>query len=132
MKKFKVLVPYSSLCEGDILEPNEDGSYYTAEHSEEFNKTGVNGETFASSVSYTVTFSADYVNNLVENGYLEEIDDTFVNVFDEIDKLLNMYENELKEVEADKDPVPACLKVEKTTVLTNLIKVLNHLKSLKK
>ena len=132
MKKFKVLVPYSLLNEGDILEPNEAGSYYTAEHSEEFNKTGVNGESFSSSATCVVTFSADYVQSLLENGYIAEIDDTFVNVFDEIDKLLNGYEADLKEVEADKDSVPACLKVEKTTVLSNLIKVLTHLKSLKK
>lgn len=132
MKKFKVIAPYSSLVEGDILEPSEDGRYYTAEHSEEFDKTGVNGETFSSSVSYTVTFSADYVKVLLENGYLEEVDEKFVNVFDEIDNLLQGYQADLREVEEDKDHVPACLKVEKTTVLSNLIKVLTHLKNLKK
>lgn len=132
MKKYRVIVPYSLLAEGDILEPSEDGKVYTAEHSEEFNKTGVNGETFSSSATYTVSFSVDYVYNLLENGYLEEVNEDFVNVFDEIDRLLKGYEEELKNVEADKDPVPACLKVEKTTVLSNLIKVLTHLRNLKK
>ena len=132
MKKFKVLVPYSSLTEGDILEPSEDGRYYTAEHTEQFDRTGVNGETFSSSATYTVTFSADYVQVLLENGYLAEVSEDFVNVFDEIDNLLKGYEADLKEVEADKDAVPACLKVEKTTVLSNLIKVLTHLRNLKK
>lgn len=132
MKKYKVINSYFSLAEGDILEPSEDGKFYTAEHAEQFDKTGVNGETFSSSITNTVTFSADYVQVLLENGYLAEVSEDFVNVFDEIDNLLKGYEADLKEVEADKDAVPACLKVEKTTVLSNLIKVLTHLRNLKK
>lgn len=132
MKKFKVTQPYLSLLEGDILEPTEDGKFYTAEHSEEFDKTGVNGESFQASIRNTVCFSSDYVADLFKHGYIEEVDDTFVNVFDEIDRLLNDYTNELNEVEKDKAEIPACLKVEKTTVLSNLIKVLTHLKGLKK
>ena len=132
MKKYKVIMPYLTLLEGDILEPSEDGKFYTSQHVEESNKTGVNGESYMAQVSSSVTFSSDYVKSLLENGYIVEEDETFVNVFDEIDKLLNMYAKELEDVEADKDAVPACLKVEKTTVLSNLIKVLTHLKNLKK
>lgn len=132
-KKFKVIVPYLTLLDGDILEPSENGEFYTAEHSEEFDRTGANGESYTASVHSSVNFSSDYVKDLLKHGYIEEYsEDNFVNVFDEIDKLLSTYQKDLAEVNADKDSIPACLKVEKTTVLSNLIKVLTHLKSLKK
>ena len=39
---------------------------------------------------------------------------------------------ELKNIDKDMKDQPTCLKVEKTTVLNNMIKLLNHLKGLKR
>ena len=130
MKKFKVISPYSLLNTGDMVEQTEDGKGYVSSHSEEYT-----GDGYYSSFNSTVKLSNDCVDDLIEQGFLQEvpaIDSKFVNVFDEIDNLLKTYTNELAEVDKDKDNVPMCLKVEKTTVLENLIKVLTHLKNLKK
>lgn len=56
----------------------------------------------------------------------------FVNVFDEINTLMDTYQDELNKLDADMANMPACLKVEKETVLNNLITVLEHLNSLRK
>ena len=83
----------------------------------------------------SLSISVDHAKELVKEGYLSEevvAQDKFINVFDEIDALLKQYNHDLDEVNQDKEEVPACLKVEKTTVLSNLIKVLTHLKNLKK
>ena len=70
-------------------------------------------------------------------GYLEEVNEnenktSFVNVFDEIDTLLEKYKKGMENLEEDMIGLPACVKVEKETVLSNLITLLEHLKSLKK
>jgi hypothetical protein len=73
---------------------------------------------------------------LVEDGYLEEVNEKanakFVNVFDEIEKLLNAYQEELKLIPETMKESPECLRVERTTVLMNMIKVLSYLKTLRK
>ena len=63
---------------------------------------------------------------------MDEPKKPFVNVFDEIDKMLNTYTSDLKSIDSDMDNAPECLKVEKATVLKNLIKTLNYLKNLRK
>ena len=89
-----------------------------------------------SSCSSTFVISAEYAEKLVKDGYLEEMSENksdnreFVNVFDEINDLISKYETELSQI-ANED-APMCVKVEKQTVLNNLITVLNHLKDLKK
>lgn len=134
-KTLKVINPFFTLNAGDVLEFSEEENVYKYEHDEQFNRSGANGETFNSSYCGTFKISPDYAKELIGEGYLTEEVDTsqkFVNVFEEIDNLLDKYVVELKKVENDEDAVPACLRVEKTTVLQNLIKVLTHLKSLKK
>jgi hypothetical protein len=56
----------------------------------------------------------------------------FVNIFDEIDTLLNQYSSQLSTIEKDMKDLPACFRVERETVLQNMITLLKHLKSLKK
>lgn len=127
-KELKVIEPFGIMDEGDTLTLSENGNYVYTE-SEEVND-GENSTMFASyNSSYEI--SEDYAKILVEEGYLEEVGDAkeFVNIFTEIDNLLAKYAKELNE---NVDKLPAALKVERTTVLTNMIKLLNHLKSLKK
>ena len=71
---------------------------------------------------------------MIKAGILEnaKTDKSFVNVFDEIDNMINTYSTELKNIDKDMANSPECLKVEKTTVLQNLIKTLDHLKTLRK
>lgn len=89
------------------------------------------------SFSSKFVISAKYAEELIKSGILEDPFATkntepFVNVFDEIDDMLIIYSNELKNIDKDMKDQPACLKVEKTTVLNNMIKILNHLKGLKR
>ena len=137
-KILEVITPFFTLEVGDRFELSKDGKDYVAENDEQYDRAGENGESFVSTYQSKFTISTNYAESLVKEGYLKEVKETkeqdspFVNVFDEIDNLLTQYTKELAEVEKDKDPIPACLKVEKTTVLHNLIKVLTHLKGLKK
>lgn len=121
---------------GDLFTLSEDGTQYVSEHNEEFRReTDDNRGSVNSTFNSTFSISPDYAKELILEGYLEEVNDDkgdFVNVFDEIDKLTTVYADELHNMAEDHPDYPECLKVEKTTVLTNLLKVLKHLKSLKK
>lgn len=135
MKELKVIEPFFNLEIGDKLTLTEDGkSYVFTDSDSSVDKT----ESGDSKFSFSATFKIDsvYAQELIKNGYLEEVDykknDTFRNVFDEIDIMLNRYNEELDNLDRDFDDKPACLKVEKGTVLKNLIKVLSHLRELKK
>lgn len=133
-KKLKVVEPFFNLGLDDTFELTEDGKNYVAERTEEYNKQGAFGEELSSSFSSSFSISPDYAKQLIEEGYLEEVVEPtngkdFVNVFDEIDKLLDDYTYRLKNVDKDQ---PEVLKLEETTVLSNLVKVLKHLKNLKK
>ena len=113
----------------------EDGKTYTFQKNEEFHKAGDTGDV-NSSYSATFNISVDYALQLVKDGYLEEVNPdkkgNFINVFDEIDNLISRYDDQLKNIDLDMASEPQCLKVEKTTVLTNILSVLNHLKTLRK
>lgn len=135
MKELKVIEPFFNLEIGDKLTLTEDGkSYVFTDSDSSVDKT----ESGDSKFSFSATFKIDsvYAQELIKNGYLEEVDykknDTFRNVFDEIDIMLNRYNEELDNLDRDFDDKPACLKVEKCTVLKNLIKALSHLRELKK
>lgn len=133
-KTLKVITPFFTLGVGDVLELSDDGKFYEFEQEEKFGQNTVDGGDYESVFNTSLSLSVDRAKALVDEGYLSEetTQDKFVNVFDEIDALLNEYKKDLDEVNKDKADVPACLKVEKTTVLSNLIKVLTHLKNLKK
>ena len=135
MKELKVIEPFFNLEVGDKLTLTEDGkSYVFTDSDSSVDKT----ESGDSKFSFSATFKIDsvYAQELIKSGYLEEVDykknDTFRNVFDEIDIMLNRYNEELDNLDRDFDDKPACLKVEKCTVLKNLIKALSHLRELKK
>jgi hypothetical protein len=135
-KILRVIDPFFVLEVGDTLTLSEDGKNYVFERNEEFHKAGDSNE-LNSTYSSNFTISVDYAKELIKEGYLEEAEpkqkaSSFVNVFDEIDNLINKYQGELLKIDVDMANQPQCLKVEKTTVLTNILSVLNHLKTLRK
>lgn len=136
-KILKVIKKFYLLEVGDTLELSEDGIEYTNVHNEELNESDEKGSDISARFTSTYSISTDYAKLLIEEGYLAPYDEPetqkgFVNVFDEIDNMLDTYNEELDNLDEDFADEPACLKVEKETVLRNMIKVLNHLNSLKK
>lgn len=135
-KVLKVLEPFFVLNVDDTLTLAEGGKFYVAERDEEFRNSSEDSD-LMSSYKASFTISVKWAKQLIEDGFLEEVvekkpEKQFVNVFDEIDNLLSEYQNDLNNIEDDMVNEPECLKVEKTTVLKNIIKVLNHLKTLRK
>ena len=135
-KTLKVITPFFTLGIGDVLELSADGNYYEFKQEERFGQNSADGTSdYESLFTTSLNISVEHAKELIEEGYLSEeaaSQDKFVNVFDEIETLLNEYKKDLDEVDKDKDTVPACVRVEKATVLSNMIKVLTHLKNLKK
>lgn len=136
MKNLKVIKPFSVLEVGDTLTLSADGKSFETEYNETFEWPGIDCLDMSSTFAGKFSISIDYAKTLIEQGFLADYDsakkDGFVNIFDAIDELLEKYTADLDEVKHLDADVPACLKVEKETVLTNLITVLNHLKNLKK
>lgn len=136
-KTLRVIDPFFIMDLGDTFEYNEDTKMYVSNHKEEFYKMD-DGSINEIKSSYNSQFqiSTDYAKSLIEDGYLEEVKDedkpTFRNIFDEIDSLLEKYKKGLNTLEEDTVNLPACVKVERESVLTNLVTLLEHLKSLKK
>lgn len=136
-KTLRVVEPFFVLDAGDTLELSEDGKTYVFSKNEEFHKHGDDTQDINSTYTSTFTISTDYAAYLIKEGLVEEIiasdnDAPFVNVFSEIDKLLAQYTDELKNIDEDMATMPECMKVEKVTVLKNLIKTLSYLRGLKK
>lgn len=134
-KTLQVIDPFFNLEIGNILELSEDGKHYVIECNEEFGQNNADGADISSSFSSKFTISTDYAKQLIKEGFLQEVVDDkqgFVNVFTEIDNLLYKYTTELSNIDKDMANMPMCVKIEKTTVLENLCKVLSHLKALKK
>lgn len=133
-KTLKVIDPFLRLDYGDTFELCADGQNYESTVEENFSDIRDDGTHYTTKYNGKFTISADYAADMVKEGYLEEVKDKkdFVNIFDEIDTLLNKYTDELKNIDEDWPNIPQCLKVEKSTVLNNLITVLSHLKGLKK
>ena len=134
-KTLRVIDSFFMMDVGDIFELSKDGNTYTAEHFEEYHKTNDgDGKQCDSSYSSKYTISAEYAKMLIEEGYLEEVNEKqgFVNIFDEIDALLAKYTAEYKLAGYEMDKVPTCSNLERKVVLSNLITLLEHLKGLKK
>ena len=135
-KTLRVIDPFFVMDLGDTFEWNEDVKMYVSKHNEEFYKVGGDSiDEVKSSYNSEFQISEEYAKTLVDEGYLEEVDKkttNFVNIFDEIDTLLEKYKNELTIVDKTTAELPACVKVEREAVLTNLVTLLEHLKSLKK
>ena len=136
-KTLRVIEPFFVMEFGDTFEYNEETKMYVSKHNEEFYKMD-GGSIDEVKSAYTSEFqiSEDYAKSLIKDGYLEEAVEKepqkFVNIFDEIDTLLQKYKKGLETLEKDCAELPACVKVERESVLTNLVTLLEHLKSLKK
>jgi hypothetical protein len=135
-KILRVIDPFFVMDLNDTFEYNADTKMYVSHHKEEFYK--MDDDTInevKSSYNSEFQISEDYAKTLIEEGYLEEVtesDKPFVNVFDEIDTLLNKYQKGLETLNEDCAELPTCVKVERETVLTNMVTLLKHLKGLKK
>lgn len=128
-KSLKVIKKGLSLEVGDILTLSEDNKFYIFEYTDNLH----NEDNATYSCSTVCRITTEYAKLLVKEGYLVEVDDKpFVNIFDEISNLMKVYRTQLDEVLAQNGDYPMCLKVEKQTVLSNMIKLLMHLNSLKK
>lgn len=137
-KTLRVIDPFFVMELGDMFEFDAESKMYVSVHKEDFYKLD-DGSVNEIKSSYNSEFSIspEYAKTLMDEGYLEEVDESesknkFVNIFDEIDNLLTRYRNNLKTIEKDMVDLPACVRVERESVLTNLCTLLEHLKSLKK
>lgn len=134
-KILKVVKPFFVMENGDTFEYNADTDQYESVYNEEHNSSNEDNSTVVSSYNSVYRISKEYAKMLLDNGYVEEVDEKkrFVNIFDEIDNKLNEYNNELYTLKTKADEnTPQCLLVEKETVLRNMIKLLEYLKGLKK
>lgn len=135
-KVLRVIEPFFDVDKDDTFVLSDDAKFYVFEKNEEFHTNSSETEDLTSSLKSTFKISIKWAKQLVEDGYLEEVNEKanakFVNVFDEIEKLLNAYQEELKLIPETMKESPECLRVERTTVLMNMIKVLSHLKTLRK
>ena len=135
-KVLRVIEPFFDMDVDDTFVLSDDAKFYVFEKNEEFHTNSSEIEDLTSSLKSTFKISTKWAKQLVEDGYLEEVNEKanskFVNVFDEIEKLLNAYQEELKLIPETMKESPECLRVERTTVLMNMIKVLSYLKTLRK
>lgn len=137
-KTLRVIEPFLIMQVGDTFEYDEDTKMYVSQHREEYYENDAASIHEVKSV-YNSDFqiSAAYAKELISEGFLEEATEVadktpFVNIFDEIDTLLTKYTSQLQTIENDMKDLPACVRVERETVLQNMITLLKHLKSLKK
>lgn len=139
-KILRVVEPFFVMEVDDTFELSADGKRYISEYNEEYNKYD-DDRVSDSSYHSSFSISVDYAKELIEAGVLEEVidkaekikrDSNFVNVFDEIDNLLTKYNAQLETLDKDMVNSPQCLKVERKTVLSNMVKLLSYLKNLKK
>ena len=121
-KTLRVIDPFFIMELGDTFEYSDDLKMYVSKHKEEFFDDNNFNSEIKSSFNSEFQISEEYAKT----------DKRFVNIFDEIDSLISTYSRNLENIDKDMKGLPACLKTEKETVLTNLITVLKHLKSLKK
>lgn len=134
-KILKVIKPFFVMENGDTFEYNADTDQYESVYNEEHNSSNEDNSTVVSSYNSVYRISKEYAKMLLDNGYVEEVDEKkrFVNIFDEIDNKLSEYNNELYTLKTKADEnTPQCLLVEKETVLRNMVKLLEYLKGLKK
>lgn len=134
-KTLRVIDPFFIMELGDTFEYSDDLKMYVSKHKEEFFDDNNFNSEIKSSFNSEFQISEEYAKTLINEGYIEEVEDDnkrFINIFDEIDNLISTYSRNLENIDKDMKGLPSCLKTEKETVLTNLITVLKHLKSLKK
>lgn len=131
-KKLEVIEPFFGLELGDVMTLSDDEKSYVAEYNSAY-KENDDDSSVKATYSSKCSISVDYTKELIDEGMLKEVTEKaepFINVFDEIDSLIEKYTYDLNNV--DTQDMPECMKVEQRTVMLNLIKVLNYLKGLKK
>lgn len=136
-KILKVIKPFFIMEVGDTFELSEDKEFYVSEYNEGTSSTDDDNNTMKAEYTSKYTISLDYAKMLINEGFLEEVTQPtgkheFVNVFDEINNLINQYKEDLSMLDETTKDQPACLKVERETVLRNLIKVLEYLLTLRR
>ena len=139
-KILKVTKPFFVMEIGDTFEYDANTKQYKSVYNIEHNGSDEKNTTVVSTYNSVYTISEDYAKMLIDIGYLEESyintesekPTQFVNIFNEIDKLISEYSKDLNDVDNEYKDMPECLKVEKVTVIKNLLKLLTYLKSLKK
>lgn len=96
-KILKVIKPFFVMENGDTFEYNADTDQYESVYNEEHNSSNEDNSTVVSSYSSVYRISKEYAKMLLDNGYVEEVDDKkrFVNIFDEINNKLSEYNNEI-------------------------------------
>lgn len=130
-KKLEVIEPFFGLELGDVMTLSDDEKSYVAEYNSAYKEN--DDSSVKATYSSKCSISVDYAKELIDEGMLKEVTEKaepFINVFDEIDSLIEKYTYDLNNV--DTQDMPECMKVEQRTVMLNLIKVLNYLKGLKK
>ena len=133
----KVIKPFFVMEVGDTFELSKDGNSYVSRYNEENNGDSDENSVLIYKNNSEYKINKQYAEDLVKEGYLKEVVPTtkreeFINVFDEITDLMTEYQKELDNIDEDMADAPACMKIERQTVLSNLITVLEHLSSLKK
>ena len=137
-KNLKVIKNFDQMEVGDIYNLSDDNKTYVCEINNDNSYVDArSGATMQSKNSYKHEISTAYAEKLMDLGYLapatKKADDPeYKNVFDEMKRLQENYIEDLKGLDEKYKDQPACVKVEAETVLMNMIKLIDHLLSLKK
>ena len=133
-KVLKVKKSFLGTDVNDIFEYDKENNTYELNKNHTYSQVE-DGNPYTVKSSYEVSLSADNINDLINKGYLVPVKDdnkkVYVNIFDKIDELINLYISDLKNIDEDMKNAPACLKIEKQTVLENLVQTLESLKQYK-
>ena len=133
-KVLKVKKSFLGTDVNDIFEYDKENNTYELNKNHTYSQVE-DGNPYTVKSSYEVSLSADNINDLINKGYLVPVKDdnkkAYVNIFDKIDELINLYISDLKNIDEDMKNAPACLKIEKQTVLENLVQTLESLKQYK-
>ena len=119
---------------GEKFTLSDNGTMYTNTRVDEYSNTDKDSD-ISSRVETSYSISTDAASKLIKAGILTDNDtqkSAFVNVFDTMDDMIHTYQDDLDNIDEDMKDAPACLKIEKETVLRNLIKTVSYLRSLKK
>lgn len=135
-KTLQVQKDFDQARVGDIYNLSEDGKSYVYESVEDNSYVDARtGSTISSKNSYRNEISEAYAEKLLSLGYLSAVEDKqkeYKNVFHEMEHLRDTYIENLKNLDEDYKDQPACVKIEAETVLSNMIKLCDHLLSLQK
>lgn len=138
IENLKAIKSFDQTKAGDIYQLSEDGKTYTCQVNYDNSYIDTrSGATMQSKNSYKHEISQAYAEKLIDLGYLAPVTEKtdsaeYKNVFSEMESLQNSYIEDLKNLDEKYKDQPACVKLEAETVLANMIKLIDHLLSLKK